>query len=266
MRAWLALGVLACAPLDDYRDDTADDVGGERGLSDTDGDADTGQAPIEDPDCELLAHWAFDEGEGDTAHDASGQQHDLELAGPAWIPGVRGTALSFDGLDDRAYAHDGGPTELLSVTMSAWIQVPGDGDQNYIACATNSKSSDLCSYGFGVQEDEVGPIYSDGQSGAFLRKVSVELDTWQHVGIVLDGPRKTWRVLVQGEQQATGELLHDAFPDLGGPFVLGGDEDTEGWQFTYTGLLDELKIVSCALSNEQLAADFTDGDFGELEP
>ena len=49
-----------------------------------------------------VAHWRFDEGAGSVAADDGGP-HYAKLAGPAWVPGKRGTALRFDGRDDYGY-------------------------------------------------------------------------------------------------------------------------------------------------------------------
>lgn len=45
--------------------------------------------------------WLFDEGSGDVARDSSGNGHHGDIIGDAqWVPGVFGTALEFDGVDD----------------------------------------------------------------------------------------------------------------------------------------------------------------------
>ena len=48
----------------------------------------------------IVARWAFDEGSGTSAADATGNGHTATLQGPTWSPGRSGSTLTFDGEDD----------------------------------------------------------------------------------------------------------------------------------------------------------------------
>ena len=49
----------------------------------------------------MVAAWFFDEGNGKTASDSTGNGHDGAIeAGPKWVKGRFGKALEFDGTDD----------------------------------------------------------------------------------------------------------------------------------------------------------------------
>src|SRR5262249_50115262 len=76
-----------------------------------------------------VASWSFDEGNGMTATDASGNGHHGTLQnGVAWAVGQLGGALSFDGLDD--YVQIGARPGLVMttrLTISAWIYPTGTG-------------------------------------------------------------------------------------------------------------------------------------------
>lgn len=54
-----------------------------------------GSEPIEG----LIAHWKFDEGEGDIAYDSAGD-NDGTIYGVDWTTGIIDGALDFDGEDD----------------------------------------------------------------------------------------------------------------------------------------------------------------------
>ncbi len=45
----------------------------------------------------VLAHWTFDEGEGDILNDISGNENHGTIKGAKWVAGVNGNALEFDG-------------------------------------------------------------------------------------------------------------------------------------------------------------------------
>ena len=71
----------------------------------------------------LAAGYAFDEGTGTTAADASGHGIVGTLTnGPGWSTGIYGNALNLDGVND--YVDLGNPAALQltgSMTISAWI-------------------------------------------------------------------------------------------------------------------------------------------------
>lgn len=48
----------------------------------------------------LVAYWDFDEGSGNILHDVSGNGNNGTIYGAKWVDGVKGKALSFDGVDD----------------------------------------------------------------------------------------------------------------------------------------------------------------------
>ncbi|MBD3181445.1 hypothetical protein GF312_04080 [Candidatus Poribacteria bacterium] len=75
----------------------------------------------------LVAYWMFNEVNGDTAVDSSGNGHDGALMGdPQWVEGHFGGALEFDGVEDEVnvpYHEDLNPEEF---TACLWANVePG---------------------------------------------------------------------------------------------------------------------------------------------
>ena len=70
-----------------------------------------------------VAAYAFDDGAGTTAADASGHSLTGTLVnGPTWATGKYGSAVSFDGVDD--FVDLGNPAALQmtgSMTISGWI-------------------------------------------------------------------------------------------------------------------------------------------------
>ena len=72
---------------------------------------------------DLVAHWAFDEGEGTIAYDSSGNGHDGTLNGdPQWVVGYYNGALEFDGNGDYVEVPDHESLHLWETfTLAAWI-------------------------------------------------------------------------------------------------------------------------------------------------
>jgi len=74
------------------------------------------------PQNSLVAHWRFDEGEGDIAYDSAGN-NDGVIHGATWTSGQIDGALYFDGLDDFVELQDDSFDSLgHNVTFSAWIK------------------------------------------------------------------------------------------------------------------------------------------------
>ena len=70
-----------------------------------------------------VAQWDFDEGEGARAFDVSGNNNTGVLTnGPTWVEGKRGSALSFDGVDDSVdVANDSSLGITRDLTIGAWV-------------------------------------------------------------------------------------------------------------------------------------------------
>ena len=77
------------------------------------------------------AYWRFDENDGNTASDSSGNGYTGTINGATWASGKYGSALNFDGVNDYVNIPD--PNDLAGVnaiTISAWIKsdIPSLGD------------------------------------------------------------------------------------------------------------------------------------------
>jgi len=75
----------------------------------------------------LMAHWKFDEGEGDIAYDSTGNSHGT-IYGAKWTTGQLDGALSFDGIDDYVEVPDNNSQQITTnqITLSAWIKLVED--------------------------------------------------------------------------------------------------------------------------------------------
>lgn len=70
----------------------------------------------------LTGHWTFDESQGTTALDSSGNGNDGTVFNASWVDGKMGGALEFNGTDsivDIPYQPDMTPT--VGATISAWV-------------------------------------------------------------------------------------------------------------------------------------------------
>ena len=78
----------------------------------------------------LVGHWKFDETNGTTAHDSSGNDYDADLFGASngsdsWVSGIVGGAIDLDGSNDYlaiknlSYNQAG---QIPAVSISVWIK------------------------------------------------------------------------------------------------------------------------------------------------
>jgi len=74
-------------------------------------------------DANTVALWHFDEGSGNIFGNTQGGSGQL-IGGPTWIPGKFGTAVQYDGLDDRGQTNFDPPEN--NTTYEFWVRFPFD--------------------------------------------------------------------------------------------------------------------------------------------
>ena len=77
----------------------------------------------------LVAAYAFNEGAGAVATDASGNDHPGAIQGAAWTTGHTGTALSFDGTTSNVAIGSLGTFYKSGFTLEAWVRKRDDEDR-----------------------------------------------------------------------------------------------------------------------------------------
>ena len=209
---------------------------------------------------DALAIWPLDEGEGDRVTDASGNGYGGScMNGPAWVSGIFGTALDFDGDDDYVIMDE---LKIESATdqftMGCWVNPGGE--------PTKSWSNMLS----GHNDDQGQPPargMSFEQSGAELNKYYVivglednfwqtggattqlETGAWQHFVGVRDGEHIIH--YVNGEVSAEGTVTADPFMPAIDNFRIA---DWARGGRNFKGILDEVFLSNSALSQAEIAA------------
>ena len=154
----------------------------------------------------LVAHYSFNEGQGDIAHDQSGKGNDGKIIGGAgWAKGAFGTALKLDGKDGYV---DCGVGESLSLgktgTISLWFKAKdaprgglvgwskGSGNANQrLVVSLNTYDRNK---GQGARKwEELGVYMSDGKkfydanSDTFHEIYFPPADQWIHFTLAFNG-------------------------------------------------------------------------------
>lgn len=197
---------------------------------------------------EVVGVWLFDEGNGKTVKDASGNGHNGEIIGEvAWVDGKFESALEFDGGHVLVPHED--VMNLRQWTMTAWIKIPKIvepyqvivgketwPDRNY----TMWIRPGVMTFGFtlpgGAQDLQVGSkVVTDNK--------------WHFVAGVYD--EKNLTPYVDGEQfNPRGAAGKPATSNA--PLIIGA-QGPDGRNGPLKGIIDEVAIYDTALEADELA-------------
>jgi hypothetical protein len=210
----------------------------------------------------VLGAWLLDEGNGNITADASGNGNDGTLmGGPAWINGVSGKALEFNG--SSTYV-DCGNAEALNVgvfSVSFWLNIPTIQGWNHIVSRGSHVgwgSPGSVNWGvmmYDAQETILFETYNNtGWTGITTDTTTGE---WHHVVATYDGD--TMQLYHDGQLAATtgaGMLL-----DQSRAFLIGAKSNAGSGSASdfFSGSVDEVGYFNTVLPLEDIEAIMNDG-------
>ena len=196
----------------------------------------------------LVAAYAFDEGTGGVAIDASGNGHFGTISGATWANGRYGGALSFDGSGASVLLGSLGTFYNSGFTLEAWVQ-KASAARNDVAVVGSWTGSG----GPMLWVDHLATRYHLTLGGG----LSSYLDSghnpvagqWQHLAATFDGT--TARFYIDGSEVAS----RTASGGIGSSDVwrVGAYGSSPGGFFD--GLIDEVRVYDRALSASEVEAD-----------
>ena len=199
----------------------------------------------------LVAAYAFNEASGTTISDRSGNSNLGTLAGATWTTaGQAGSALSFDGVNDRVNINDAVALDLTGgMTLEAWVyptalsgwrtvlMKEGPGGFVYVLYAHDNAPRPAAYIrvgGVDVDVVGVGPL---------------PLNTWTYLATTYDGA--TLRLYVNGafvgSQTAGGSIQVST-----GRLRIGGNAVWGEW---FAGRIDGVRVYNRALSSDEIQID-----------
>ena len=246
---------------------------------------------------DLMLHLKLDEGQGLMASDASGNLADVELdyhlahaaytdsQDPQWrTEGISGGCLLFDGTTYITYNKNHIAVEGSALTISAWIaprtfewddpNAADNGNDKLTGIISQINKEDNRGFILGYQRhgrlsfqvgtgDEWLSVWTNGDN---LQKYQ-----WNHVAATFDTEEGEMCLYLNGELVASrsvpagAEIAHAKNRTL----LIGrngeGERLTAGFLNTVSGYLDEVKLYSCALSGEEIAAAYEKVKVPEIE-
>jgi hypothetical protein len=196
----------------------------------------------------------MDEGSGSIAYDGSDYSNDGTLTnGPAWTEGKKGGALQFDGTDDYVDAGRFEDFETTTWTMEAWFKLYSYGSTvQYptLLWKVSPWTSGVWLYWFQDQTSLRLRFY--GVGGVNVTFYTTPLNTWTHVVITLGADKRTVKAYINGELKRTLTADADFIPSTAN-FKLNGYDNS------FDGLIDEVRIYNRALSAEEIRYHYNRG-------
>lgn len=215
--------------------------------------------PIE-IDKRLIAHWTFDEPDGDCLDHSGNAYHARPRDGFGGhltrTGGIFGRAMRFSGRHMLAVLGDGQPdlSEVQRISFSAWVQV--DGFDRYDEIFRKEDGSDRVLFSFQEHMTRLTlGLNIDGyvELRAPIDPKAIVGTGWHHCAATFDG--QTMRVYLNGTQ--IGALSRPGRIQAGGraPGCIGSTNGNECLQ----GVMDDLRIYAEALTADDVARLYLNG-------
>jgi len=202
--------------------------------------------------------WHFNERTGTSVSDKTLYDNDGTISGATWTTDARfGYALSFDGVNDAVVVPDAPELDGMSqLTLEAWINLaedPTDWQAVVQKWAPQGSPDNLYTYTMVVSASNnlYAHIFTDEGDVLFTGSLPIPLNTWTHVATTYDGA--VVRLYINGVQDpVTGNLtgtINSTDWDVNIGACLPYDSEY------FTGMIDDVRILTRALTPEEIAAD-----------
>ncbi len=212
--------------------------------------------PVESP-AGLVAHWAFDEGSGTTAHDSTGSYPGTLAGSTAWSPvgGKAGGAVSLSRATGD-YVTMGNVLPLTGTDFSLVVWVKTTAGDNVIL----SKHQSTVVAGYIMAQYETGSYGSPGKAWFYGRgepslapisSTTINDGNWHQI-IVTYAQGGNASIYVDG---APVEDFHPSVPivDNAAPFLIAGlSTPSLTPEANFDGLIDDVQVYSQALMPEDV--------------
>ena len=203
--------------------------------------------PVQPDAAGLVLHYALDEGSGSTVADSSGNGNNGTIEGaPAWITGVSGSALGFDGSRDYIGTGVALLDSLPEFTIACWLK----GDLSLGNRSGLVGQNDCVEYGV-ISANTIQIWTPGGGSLDYAWPYGADTD-WHSIIAVGDGQSLT--IYMDGKPAITGGTpVTDNYGTSNYTVNIGGggiQDATDNW---FTGDIDEIYIYQRALSAAEVA-------------
>jgi hypothetical protein len=215
-----------------------------------------------------LAYWKFDEGYGGTAHDSGPHGYDGTISGASWSnEGKIGKTLSFDGTDDAIYLnYDYSNSYFIG---SLWFKLNSlNTQQTLLSLAQNigaGSAQDRTAYVDITNTNKItlGVWVTDPSSQwtSITGNTTLQSDTWYHLYWSFTD-KDNYEIYLNGQLEASNNgHSYSAISKSSAPYraYIGSSFENDALMYPTHGLIDEVKIYSTALTEDQIKLDYNQG-------
>ncbi len=199
----------------------------------------------------LAAHWRFDEGEGETLHDSSGNNNHGTIKGAKWVKNGDGYALELDGEDDCVDCGAGPSLDIRDkLSITTWVyprEREAEGDAGIVG---KDYRSYVITYPYPYRADNRVRTYLFG--GGANTYATLAPGQWHHVASTYDG--NMLRLYIDGAL-ASVKGVKLAEVKSGGHFWMGRSDGEVIWtkDAHFAGKISEVRVYRGALTSEEIA-------------
>jgi hypothetical protein len=220
----------------------------------------------------LVAYWTFDDS---TAYDSSGYEHHGVVSGnPQIIPGMKGNAIQFDGIDDYIRVDD---TDLLdtdttmtlclwvkpdSITsggskfISKWYSSPTEGDWLFSLSSQDSCDGNCVSWYMAFANYHVISADSAWVSiGPPTVEYFFQMHDWNFVAVTFDSGHIKAYFNGQYINESFAPYTYTSLAEYGSDDIYIGQYHRRDRPFyNFKGGLDEIRLYNRALTDDEIIA------------
>jgi hypothetical protein len=196
---------------------------------------------LEPGDPTLIAHWPFDEVEGDVAYDRAGDSDGAVTGTCTWQPagGCVDGALAFDGttslVAEGVLNPSDGPFSVL-----AWIR--GGAPSQVIVSQANGANWLMVDGVTGTLATDLTPPTGRFPVQPLVSDTVLTDDTWHRIGFTWDGAVRALYV----DDVVVAADTQDSLAGCPGDLIIGCGADQSAGTF-FTGLIDDVRIYNRAV-------------------
>ncbi|HUX35644.1 MAG TPA: LamG domain-containing protein, partial [Candidatus Paceibacterota bacterium] len=198
----------------------------------------------------LVGYWKFDEGQGTSTQDSSGNGNTgtLSASPPSWVSGKVGDALQFNGSTNNVSIPSFNYESNQQYTIVGWINDDGSSQASWIS-KESSWSDGFKFWGvFSAYYFRVG----DGTNAQSLwsnYNTGISNNQWVYLVITRNG--SAWSMYLNGQFNSSIANATIGNTNLGGPLEIGA-RLLGPWYFK--GTIDDVRIYDRALSAAEIMA------------
>lgn len=209
----------------------------------------------------IAGYWKFDEGQGTTVYDSSGNGNNGVLYNAQWVTGKYGNATNFTSTSKSksnvTIPFSSSLNITKDITISMWISRKTFNVDQYMLSlypATCSHSS----YELGFDVNKPTLIFCPGTAGPSQLDASVDITDsgWHHIAGTFNGTHMKIYVdgVLSNSKSATGYINTSFAKNL----ILGG------YGFAFNGSIDEVKIYPWVLTDDEVNNEYMQGPYNKL--